>query len=295
MEQPLVSVVTVTRNRGCFLKRCISSVLSQTYSNIEHIVIDGASDDNTNEVVAEFTDPRLIFERLDYNWPLPETFKRAVSKCSGKYITFLDSDDEYVPTKIEKQVALIESLSEDYGFVYCWMSYYDSSKDNELIKIHNPQLRGFVGDDVVKEPTVSGSPTLMFRIDFYRDSVMGKPTREESPIASDWAMCARACQLTKVDFVPESLVNVYVNHGGVRQSEAKKYYDDASKKLIKFHTYFLTAYADIFKRKPWLAVNHYYSIAINYFHLKQYGKFIEYVIKAFRSDYKYMLKKLFKR
>ena len=215
MEKPLVSVVTITRNRGNLLRRCISSVLTQTYSNIEHIVIDGASDDNTSEVVSEFNDSRLVFERLDYNWPIGDTFKRAVSKCSGKYISFLDSDDEYLPTKVEKQVALLESLSDDYGFVYCWMSYYDSSNNNTFLKVHKPQLRGFVGDEVVAEPVVTGSPTLMFRMDFYRQSVAGRPSLDETAIASDWAMCARACQLSKVDFVPESLVNVYVNHGSI--------------------------------------------------------------------------------
>lgn len=268
MEKALVSVLTITRNRGDLLKRCISSVLSQTYTNVEHIIVDGASDDNTDEVVASFRDERLKFHKLDYNWPLKETIDFAISKCNGKYLTFLDSDDEYLPTKIEKQVKLIESLSDEYGFVYCWMSYYDSSDNNKLLQVHNPQLRGFVGDEVVAKPTVSGTPTLMFRRDFFMQFGGWKST-DEIGIGSDWEMCARACQLTKVDFIPESLVNVYINHGSVRQSENTKYYNDVSRRQIKFHCYFLSQFADIFQRHPEYADLHYKELIRCYAGLKQ--------------------------
>ena len=64
MEPPLVSVITITRNRGKLIGRCIQSVLNQTYTNIEHIVVDGASDDETDEVVANFKDERLKYIKL---------------------------------------------------------------------------------------------------------------------------------------------------------------------------------------------------------------------------------------
>ena len=94
MKHPLVSVITITRNRGDLLKRCITSVLGQTYVNLEHVVVDGASDDNTDDVVTSFKDERLRFYKLDYNWPLKKTMDYAISLCQGKYISFLDSDDE---------------------------------------------------------------------------------------------------------------------------------------------------------------------------------------------------------
>ena len=77
MEQPLVSVVTITRNRGKLIDRCIKSVLGQTYQNIEHIIVDGASDDETDDVVASFTDSRLKYIRQLY---LNYTKKRKFSK-----------------------------------------------------------------------------------------------------------------------------------------------------------------------------------------------------------------------
>ncbi len=268
MEKPLVSIVTITRNRGALLKRCISSVLSQTYDKIEHIVVDGASEDNTDEIVAGFNDARLKYYKLDTNWPIKETIDYGVSKCNGEYLSFLDSDDEYLPTKIEKQVDLIEKLPKEYGFVYCWMTYYDSSKGNKSDHIHHPQLRGFVGDEAVKEPIITGTPTLLFRMSFFK-SFGGWKSADEIGISDDWEMCARACQLCKVDYIPESLVNVYINHGIVRQSENKKYYDRPYDRLIKYHDYFLTYFADVFKRHPKYTQYHYHVLTYCYAMLKQ--------------------------
>jgi len=283
MEQPLVSIVTITRNRGNMLRRCIKSVLAQTYTNIEHIVVDGASDDNTDEVISEFKDERLRFVKLESNWPIKETIDYGVSLCKGKYISFLDSDDEYLPQKIEKQVDLIERLPEDYGFVYCWMTYHDSSNNNTPFRVHKPELRGNVGDEVVRSPVVTGTPTLLFRLDFFR-SFGGWKSKEEIGIVDDWEMCARACQLTKVDYVPESLVNVYINHGSVRQSEETSYYDKPYERLIKYHDYFLTFFADVFKRHPDYAQYHYHNLTYSYAMLRQRKKAFVFFRKYIRTS-----------
>ena len=73
MEQSLISIITVTRNRGALLKRCIDSVLGQTYQNIEHIIVDGASTDNTDEVITSYSDKRLIYIKLETNLSVPES------------------------------------------------------------------------------------------------------------------------------------------------------------------------------------------------------------------------------
>ena len=289
MEQPLVSVLTVTRNRGNLLGRCITSVLGQTYKNIEHVVVDGASKDNTDEVVASFKDDRLKFHKLDYNWPSDKTQDFAISKCHGKYITFLDDDDEYLPTKVEKEVSLIESLPDNYGFIYCWMTYYDS-KSGEIIKLHNPQYKGDIKDEVAARPVISGTPTLMFKSSFFRE-LGGWKSPDEIGLASDWELCARACQLCCVDYVPESLVNVYVNHGSVRQSEDRSYYQNIYNRQIKFYSHFLQYFSDNFKRHPKLAAYHYYHLAVAYYGTRQYGKSALCLIKTIIRDPKVLFDK----
>ena len=291
MEQPLVSVITITRNRGNLIGRCIQSVLSQTYTNIEYIIVDGASEDNTDEVIASFKDDRLHYVKLETNWPIKETLDHGISLCKGKFITFLDSDDEYLPEKIEKQVRKIESLPDDYGLVYCWMTFYDN-QSKKVLKIHKPELRGDVKDEVIGGPILSGTPTLMFREELLR-KLDGWKSMEEIGIVSDWELCVRACQITKVDFVAESLVNVYENHGAVRQSE-DRYYSQYYERCIKYHSYFLNAFASRIEQKPELGFLHYWVLFVSYFRLKQYRHFLGYLLKAVKSSPSSFLRKLIK-
>lgn len=277
MEKPLVSVVTITRNRGPLLKRCISSVLSQTYENIEHIVVDGASDDNTDEVVASFHDSRLHFIKLDTNWPVTPTMNYGISLAKGKYLTFLDSDDEYCPEKIEKQVALIETLPEDYGMVYCWMRYFDT-KTGKMYRIHKPELRGMIRDEVIEKPTtsVTGLPSLLFRKEAYL-AFGGEKSSDEIGADSDWEMCARFCQDWKVDFVPEVLVNVYVNHGFIQQTNPA-YYSEYWKRRIKLSQYMLNEFKDNFKRCPRKQCAHYIRMSVFAFRAHEYKDSIRYAL-----------------
>lgn len=261
-NQPLVSVITITRNRGKLLGRCITSVLNQTYRNIEYIVIDGASDDNTDNVVANFNDSRLRYIKLETNWPIVDTINHGVALSNGKYITFLDSDDEYHLDKIEKQMALMQTLDESYGMVYCWMTYYDN-QTLEILKVHAPSVRGMVADKVLEEPVVSGTPTFLFRRDAF---ISDAGWRDDIGIVSDWEMAARFCQKWKVDYIPESLINVYVNHGQSRLST--DLLTTKAEKFIKFHTHFLTRFGDIFERHPEYAKNHLYALVQYYSVLK---------------------------
>ena len=135
MQQPFVSIITITRNRSNFISRAIESILNQTYTNIEYIIVDGASTDNTKEIIESYDDQRIKYIRLSKNCPVVDSIKIGFENSTGDYITFLDDDDEYLNTKIEKQLNLISALPEKYGFVYCWMDYYDQKTINIFIPI----------------------------------------------------------------------------------------------------------------------------------------------------------------
>ena len=116
MEQELVTAIITTHNRLDLLKRAIDSVFAQTYSNIELIVVDDASTDSTSEYCTQ--------QPLHYIFIPKEESKggnyarnQGIRAAKGKYVAFLDDDDYWLPTKIEKQVALIES--KDCELVHC--------------------------------------------------------------------------------------------------------------------------------------------------------------------------------
>ena len=102
-KMPTVSVIIPTYNRARYIGDSIRSVLLQTYADIEIIVVDDGSIDDTAKVIEAISDPRLFYLRQK-NCGRSKARNHALSVARGKYITFLDSDDLYLPNKIELQV-----------------------------------------------------------------------------------------------------------------------------------------------------------------------------------------------
>ncbi|MBD3296034.1 MAG: glycosyltransferase [Candidatus Omnitrophica bacterium] len=97
--QPFFSVIIPTFNRAELLKSSVSSVLDQTFTDLELIVSDDGSEDNTAEVIRSFDDPRLRYIR-SANKGVSSARNRALEKAGGRYIAFLDSDDRWEPDKL---------------------------------------------------------------------------------------------------------------------------------------------------------------------------------------------------
>ena len=108
-DDATVSVVITTHNRIKYLLEAISSVIAQTYRNIELIVVDDASDDETQTTLSNPSyDELLTYIRIDKSEGGNHARNVGILRSSGKYIALLDDDDTWEPTKIEKQVRLIE-------------------------------------------------------------------------------------------------------------------------------------------------------------------------------------------
>lgn len=103
-----VSIILPTYNRGDLLPRAVNSVIQQTFSDWEMILWDDGSTDNTKEIVSRFSDNRIKFY-FDENRGVSYARNRALEKAGGKYIAFLDSDDEWVNEKLERQVSIMET------------------------------------------------------------------------------------------------------------------------------------------------------------------------------------------
>jgi glycosyltransferase involved in cell wall biosynthesis len=110
-EQPLVSVCIGTFNREATLPECLDSVLAQAYENWEIILADNASADGTLDLARTYRNTRII-ERAANSGMCSTTRNLAAGAARGKYIAFLDSDDAWLPEKLEKQVAWMEAHPE---------------------------------------------------------------------------------------------------------------------------------------------------------------------------------------
>jgi len=109
-QNPIVSVIMATYNRAGYLSRSISSFLNQTFKNAELIIIDDGSDDDTFNVVNEFLKTRENIRYLKHsNRKLSLSKNAGIAIAAGKYIAFLDSDDEYKADYLEKRVRFMET------------------------------------------------------------------------------------------------------------------------------------------------------------------------------------------
>lgn len=110
LKQPIVSIILCTYNRKHLVGRAIASVLRQTWADWELVIVDDGSTDGSERPLLQAArrDPRLLFLR-HANRGLALSRNAGVAVASGKYITFLDSDDELMPSHLEKRVRYLES------------------------------------------------------------------------------------------------------------------------------------------------------------------------------------------
>lgn len=114
--QPLVSVVIPTYNHAHFLGRALRSVLDQTYSKWEAIVIDNHSRDNTDQVIQSFNDPRISTLKIHNNGIIAASRNAGIRAAKGEWIAFLDSDDLWYPQKLD---IVVKAVMEDTTVDVC--------------------------------------------------------------------------------------------------------------------------------------------------------------------------------
>ena len=126
---PLVSVVIPTFNRYDFLKETVSSILAQTYGNIEVIIISDNSSDETSSIIDHFNDERCHFYGLTQKSSGPAAVRNyGLSKCKGSLIAFCDDDDLWTPDKLQKQVAVMNANT-DVALVATNVRYFSESQN----------------------------------------------------------------------------------------------------------------------------------------------------------------------
>jgi glycosyltransferase involved in cell wall biosynthesis len=115
---PTVSVVLNCYNHEPYVGEAIESVLAQTFSDFELILIDNGSTDGSRKVLQSYDDPRIRLILHDQNDSLSKRLNEGVGTARGKFVSILYSDDMFLAHKLERQLAIFAELPEDYGVVY---------------------------------------------------------------------------------------------------------------------------------------------------------------------------------
>jgi glycosyltransferase involved in cell wall biosynthesis len=210
---PTVSVVVPTYQRPDATIVAIDSVLQQSFADLEVWVIDDASEDDTVARLSQLRDPRLHIDRLPRNAGVAAARNEGIRRARGKYLAFLDSDDRWLPEKLAKQVALIESLPDDCAMVYSGM---EIDAGDASTRTWMPTARGDIAKAMLRENLVQpgGSGPLMRRSAVatvgYFDPRL--------PAIEDWDYWLRLAQLFAVEYVPEVLCVYDDRDGPARRS-----------------------------------------------------------------------------
>lgn len=124
----MVSVIMPSYNTAEYIAESIQSVLNQTYTNWELIIVDDCSTDNTDETVEPYlSDSRIYYLKNDKNSGAAVSRNRALREAKGKWIAFLDSDDLWLPEKLEKQIAFMENN----GYHFSYTSYIEIDEESK--------------------------------------------------------------------------------------------------------------------------------------------------------------------
>ncbi|MFC2157980.1 glycosyltransferase family 2 protein [Acidobacteriota bacterium] len=202
---PSVSVVIPTFNRAGVIERCIKSVQDQTYRDFEIVVVDDASKDNTAEVVEKIQDERIRYIKLEKNTGPSQSRNIGIEKSRGKYIAFLDDDDEWLPEKLEVQVRIFDEADEKIGAVY---SAFWRIQKNKRLYIPSKKIKKKEGDllDNVLKRYMIGTPAILVRKDVLDE--VGYFDAELRALV-DWDLWIRIARAYHFRFVDKPLTVSY--------------------------------------------------------------------------------------
>lgn len=206
---PLVSVVIPVFNRADLIKNTLNSVRSQTYRPIEVIVVDDGSSDNTVAVVGKWSeknneDSLLVRCVVQENQGANTARNRGVAESTGVFIAFLDSDDRWLPDKVQKQLAVLQE-NEETGGVYCGLQSVNLASGD----IQTVMARKYLTGDLLAKMLIQdvSNPTSCWMV---RRSCFDKVGVFDAslPARQDWDMWIRLAAEYQIGVVAEVLVEM---------------------------------------------------------------------------------------
>ena len=138
MIDGLVSIIMPSWNTARWIKETIESVINQTYSNWELIIVDDCSTDNTDDIVTSFNDSRIRYFKNDVNSGAALTRNRALREAQGEWIAFLDSDDLWYPNKLKRMINFM--TTNNYSFAYHEYEKIDEESKPLNIYVSGPKI-----------------------------------------------------------------------------------------------------------------------------------------------------------
>ena len=149
-EDIKISVIINCLNGERYLKKCIKSVLSQTYQNLEIIFWDNQSNDKSASILKSFSDKRIKYYKSKLSTNLYSARNFAIKKAKGHFVSFLDVDDWWAKDKLTKQILLLKQ-NKNIKIIYSNLYIYDQNKKKFSLAIRSKMKSGMIASDLLKK------------------------------------------------------------------------------------------------------------------------------------------------
>lgn len=215
---PTVSVVLPTHDRAALLRRSLGSVLAQTFGDLEVVVVDDGSTEDIGAAAAAFGDPRVRVVRLPERRGGGGARNAGIAAARGRLIAFQDSDDEWLPEKLERQVALLERAGPGVGVAYCG---FWREKEGSRVRYPlpgEPRLEGDLRRELLQRNFITTAAALV------RAPILAEVGGFDPafPRYQDWDLWARVAQRTRFAFLDEPLLLQYHQRDSISQDAAAR-------------------------------------------------------------------------
>lgn len=216
-SKSLVSVIINCRNSEKYIFQSINSVINQTYIFFELIVVNNNSTDNTKKIIFSFDDNRIKYIELSKKKSLGAARNVALKKCKGDYIAFLDSDDQWMETKLEKT---INNFSDDIGLVFSDVIYFNSKKSFNLYDARKPYT-GNCFEDLILDYNLCISSCVVSK-----EKITNLNFDENLNVCEDLEFFLRLAYVSKLKYIPETLVKYRIHDSNLSITNQDKFYDE---------------------------------------------------------------------
>ena len=261
---PTISIILPTYNRAHLISRAIESVLRQSYTDFELIIIDDASDDNTEEVVRSFQDSRIEYVRLDENKGSPAARNTGIKMARGEYIAFQDSDDEWLPAKLAIQVGIMREAPACVGVVYTGFLRVDRGKEEYIHYRRVARRSGNIHEELLRRNFVTTASILARRESLVRTGLFD----ENLPRLQDWELVIRLSKDYEFIYIDEALVVSHLSCDSI--SRDTKAVTTALELILEKHH-------DEFEQAGTLP-DHHYTLSRQMFSIHQYHDGLHHLI-----------------
>lgn len=237
MNNNLVTVFIPAYNAEMYISECLNSIVNQTYKNLEILIIDDGSTDDTVKIIETFNDRRIKLIKNNYNRGLPYTRNLGLKESSGDYIAIMDADDISNVNRIEKQVRAMDTnenidvlISQARVFGGKFKRLWKPPVDSELIKISL-----LFGNRICNSTAIIRKSSLTkFNIKY----------NEECFVAQDYEMWCQISKVGNIDTTNEPLVDYRFGHENItkKSKDNKDRYIKRRNVLDKIHNNLLDFY-----------------------------------------------------